>query len=123
MDRGRVAFQGVAHEQIHRLAFTPAQDRCRQRSIDGDRRTGAASEVGQRFADGQFDAGVAEHGGGAGQAWGGSGGGERARHADSGDAGNHATGGQALHEQAARRHGHSARTAGMRVFMVVTPDT
>ncbi|KAG1543387.1 hypothetical protein G6F50_013996 [Rhizopus delemar] len=37
VDRGRVALQRVAHEQVHALAFAPAQDRCRQRAVDARR--------------------------------------------------------------------------------------
>ncbi|MNS77525.1 hypothetical protein D3C72_1111070 [compost metagenome] len=47
VDRSRVLAERVAHEQVHGLAFAPAQDRCRQRAVDGDRRAGAAGEVGQ----------------------------------------------------------------------------
>ncbi len=47
VDRGGVALQGVGHAHVDGVAFAPAQDRCGQAAVDGDRRARAAGEVGQ----------------------------------------------------------------------------
>ncbi|MNX68892.1 hypothetical protein D3C86_1000920 [compost metagenome] len=100
VDRGGVRLQRVGHAHADGIALAPAQDRRGQAAVDGDRRAGAAGEVGQRLADAQLHVMAAEHLRGTGQA--GTGGREGTRtQAGGGQAGDHAASSHALHEQAA----------------------
>ena len=65
VDRGLVPVdrpgrQVVRDPQVDRRAFAPAQDRCRERAVDDDRRPDGAGEVDWHFADGQVEAGAGQ---------------------------------------------------------------
>ncbi len=112
VDRGlramdRTGRQRVGDAKVDRAAFAPAQDRRRQRAVDGDRRPGAASEIHRGLADDQVELGPGQDVGVAGALQRPTGPGPQPQTQ------RRTAGGQALHETASRQPARGAEAEGI----------
>ncbi len=99
--RGGHVGHAIGHAHADGVAFLPAQDRRRQRAVDGDGRAGAAGEVDGGLADGEVETAAGQLRGG-GEAAGRQRAGGEGRARPRGKAGGDATQGEPLDEAAAR---------------------